>query len=421
MSNNLCRVTGKPLVEILDLGNQCVSNFFDTVEEAVNAERGPLRLGIGPEGHIQLYDAYSPEKMYKKYWYASGVNEAMRQALNDVVDSCQNFTGLDTRDGDIWLDIASNDGTLLSMVPSSFERIGIDPSDVAKDSKTYQEEGIEFHNEFFSEGILQGRKAKIITIIAMFYDIEDPVDFLKQIRNILDDNGLLCIQLSYTLLMNLQKAFDNACHEHLFYYTLATLIDVLDRAGLMVYDAEINPVNAGSLRIYAGHFDAFQTTSSHEDIVRQVKVESLLNLEEEYKVNGIEGWENFATDINMEKNALISFLKVCKEEGKLVLGYGASTKGNTILQTWGITPDLLPYIAERSPKKYGTYTPGTAIPIISEEEAEAMKPFAYITFPYTFINAFLKREKAKWEGREETAPLFVAPLPEFRIYSTKDI
>ena len=250
MANGKCRITGDPLVECINFGMQYVTDFVKPGEEK-NGAIGSLKMGIGPTSNLpQLFESFPPEKLFRRYWYRSGVNESMRKELRDIVESAMSFIHL--KPGDTVLDLASNDGTMLSYYPESLNRIGIDPSNVAAESELYGGK-ITLINDFFSSKVFRSAtdaKAKIITIIAMFYDIEDPLNFLRQIREIIDDQGILIIQLSYTPFMLDQNEFGNICHEHVCYYTLDNLKFLLEKTGFEIFDVLTNPTNGGSIRVY---------------------------------------------------------------------------------------------------------------------------------------------------------------------------
>lgn len=439
-----CRLTGGPLTEILDLGDIYVSDFVPPGQEK-NVDRAPLRLGMGPTGLIQLYDSYSPEKMYRKYWYRSSLNESMRKSLYDLVTDCVEFPGLKLQRGDVVVDIASNDGIMLTH-PAYQDclRIGIDPSDVAREGAYYckppqRHAHSLLVNDYFSESAYRSiagtAQAKIITIVAMFYDIDKPVEFLREVKACLADDGLLCIQLSYTPLMYEQLAFDNICHEHCCFYTLDTLTQVVEKAGLKVVDVEINSVNAGSLRVYITHASNERSlVPGHIKSVEQYRVKALMGTESavkssyyiskrapdgkgvtrteaHYDINSSQTWLKWGEKIKEQGEALRTFLTQCKERGELVLGYAASTKANTLLQAWNITPDLLPAIADRSQPKWGTVCSGTGIPVISEDEMRERKPEYLLSLAYTFTSTFLDREK----NLVNSGTKFVVPIPTLQI------
>lgn len=413
MANGKCRIAGDSLLECLDLGVQYVTDFVRPGEEKKGAT-GSLKIGISPQsGLVQLFDSFPPEKMYRRYWYKSGVNESMRNELRDVIESAMSYVKL--KQGDTVLDIASNDGTMLSFYPEFLNRVGIDPSNVAAESELYGGK-ITLVNDFFSEKAYRAvtdSKAKIITIIAMFYDIEDPLDFLSQIREIIDEQGILIIQLSYTPLMLDQLEFGNICHEHVCYYTLDVLKSLLERTGFEIFDVNINSTNGGSLRVCAtpsGFVDAL-SCPLHWLSIGRARLIGTLEYEKRELLRTAEPYLRFMHKIENLKQETLLWLQRQVEQGKKVIGYGASTKGNVLLQYYGITTDLIPCIAEANHHKWGLCTVGTGIPIISEKEMRAMKPDYLFVFPWFFIKYFMEREK----NLLTSGTRFVMPQPKLRI------
>jgi hypothetical protein len=413
MDSGKCRISGEPLEPCIDLGDQYVTDFVD--RGAITAgEVAPLRVGIGPtSGLAQMFDSFPPSKMYKSYWYRSGTNEFMRQELRSIVESAMAFVRL--KKGDTVLDIASNDGTMLSFYPEIANRVGIDPSNVAAESELYGGK-ITLVNDFFSAGAYRNAcpaKAKIVTVIAMFYDLEDPVGFLRGVREIIDDRGLLVIQISYTPLMLEQNEFGNICHEHIFYYTLDPLKTMLEATGFELVDAQMNPTNGGSIRVYA------TPKGSIEDLacplnwlsIGRARIIGILEYEKREGLRSPEPYRRFMRRIEELKRQTLEWLRLQADRGKKVIGYGASTKGNVLLQYYGITPELLPHIAEANMKKWGLCTVGTGIPIISETEMRKMKPDYLFVLPWFFISYFMEREKNLLAGGTR----FVMPLPQLRV------
>ena len=414
MADGKCRITGDPLEECIDLGDQYVTDFVAPGEEKTG-DTGSLKVGIGPKSGIaQLYESFPPEKMYKRYWYRSGINESMRKELRAIVDSALSFRNI--REGDTVLDIASNDGTMLSFYPEYVNRIGIDPADVAANSDLYKTHGMTLVNDFFSSTAYKNAtnsKAKIVTAISMFYDLEDPLGFLRQVRDIIDNNGLLIIQLSYTPLMLELNEFGFISHEHVCYYTLENLVSLFKEAGFEIFDTVLNPTNGGSIRVYA------TPTGSVENLtcplnwlsIGRARVKGTLAYEKEGAFGGPEPYHAFMRSIEKLKHETLEWLRLQADSGKKVVGYGASTKGNVLLQYYGITSDLIPCIAERSEEKWGLCTIGTGIPIISEEEMRAMKPDYLLALPWFFIKSFVEREKDLLDGGTR----FVIPQPQLRV------
>jgi hypothetical protein len=414
LANGLCRIEGDPLLECIDLGDQYISDFVSK-QDIYAGEVSPLKVGIGKQsGLVQLYDSFPPEKMYKRYWYRSGINESMRRELSSVVESASSFLKL--QKGDTVLDIASNDGTLLSNYDRSLNRIGIDPSNVAGESDTYESLDIDLVNDFFSAKAFESvtdAKAKIITIIAMFYDLEDPYAFLRDVRQVIDEDGVLVIQIAYTPLSLDQNEFGNFTHEHLCYYDFQNLNAILEGTGFEVFDVELNAANGGSIRVYATVKGGTERLSCPLNLISigETRKQSIIQYENGLKLQTAKPYQDFVERIEKLKSDTVSWLQQRAGNGETVVGYGASTKGNVLLQYYGITSELLPYIAERSEEKWGLYTAGSGIPIISEDEMRAMKPDYLFTLPWFFISAFLERETELLAGGTR----FVMPQPELKI------
>lgn len=408
-----CRIDNHDLTEVIDFGDMYFSDFVDNAKDGF---KSPLKLGICEKcGLVQLYEAPEPEKMYRKYWYRSGINDSMVRDLADIVRSCHKYVQVNS--GDTVLDIAANDGTLLGFWNSGswnsrdfkVNRIGIDPAKNLEKHRvgTYDS----FVEDFFSSKnywSVAKERAKVITSIAMFYDLPDPAWFVREVKDCLHPHGLWVLQLSYTPLMLQQNAFDNICHEHIEYYTLNVIKNLLKNNGMRIVDVELNNVNSGSIRVYATHENNWVTKlTTHDEILGEFRTDSLIEYEKKLKLDTPEPYLAFARTVETEKERTIALLKSLKSQGKLVIGYGASTKGNTLLQHYGIGPSLIPYIAERTPEKWEKVTVGTGIPIISEEEMREMKPDYLFVLPWHFTNNFMEREKELRNNGTQ----FIVPLP----------
>jgi 2-polyprenyl-3-methyl-5-hydroxy-6-metoxy-1,4-benzoquinol methylase len=310
----------------------------------------------------------------------------MRNHLQGITEEAASLIG---KSNARVLDIGCNDGTLLKCYPQNFIKFGVDPSDVAQEI-TGDITAIQdiFPSEELTK-VLQGEKFDIITSIAMFYDLEDPVSFCKEIKKALAPGGLWVFEMSYMPSMLKMNSYDTICHEHLEYYSLAVLEYILKQADLKIVDAVLNDINGGSIRCYATHVDNFafkkQEAVTRIKLLRQAEFDMELDTDKPYK--------NFQDRINVHKEQLVSLLKMLKKEAKSIHIYGASTKGNTILQWCGIDNRIIDVAAERNPDKYGAYTLGTDIPIVSEADSRAMKPDYYLVLPWHFKEEFLKREE----------------------------
>jgi len=399
--------------ELFTLGNLYISDFL---EVNVPATKGvdELTLVMDDDGAVRLSHYNERKIMFGKYWYRSGTNESMKQGLKDIVDSITSIYKVHTND--VWLDIACNDGTLLSYVSNKLVKIGIDP---AEDS--FYDEAITNSNiiiqDYFSTRVykeyLPSRKAKVITAIAMFYDIEDRETFLGDINEIMDDDGLLVMQMSYTPLMLKQMAFDNICHEHFYYYSLGNIEKLLNRNGFKIVDCQINDINGGSFRLFImktkGNVELFGS-QPHRDVC-DIRIASLFAYEAQCKIEETETWNAWFKAIQKLGKELYDFIYTEKAKGKTIWGYGASTKGNTLLQYFQIDSSMIDGIADRSPYKWGLRTVGSNITIYSEEEMRKVQPDYLLIMPWHFITVFREREKEYLKNGGK----FIVPCPKLQI------
>lgn len=398
------------MTELFSLGDLYVSDFL---REGETPRGGRVEMKLVMEGDTpRLEKTASLDTMYGKYWYRSGINATMRNELKSIVESITSIYKLN--DDDVWLDIACNDGTLLEYVPNNLFKIGIDPADDSFKAES-QTKANEIVQDYFSANAyysVLNTKAKVITSIAMFYDVEDRASFLRDIYDVLDYNGLWVLQLSYTPLMIKQLAFDNLCHEHTYYYSLLNIKSLLEEYGFKIIDCQLNDINGGSFRLYVMKQSADHSlfgTQPYRDVC-DFRVNSLVGYERLLHIDS-EVWMEFFTDILALKETTVSFIKQAKAEGKTVYGYGASTKGNTLLQFFGLDHTLIDGIAERSPYKWGLKTVGTNIPIVSEEEMRGKQPDYLLVLPWHFISEFKKRESDYLRKGGK----FIVPCPQFKI------
>ena len=413
MYRKTCRVcNSSALTKVIDLGEQYLQGSF--IKEG--KEDPPLRK-IATElvrcdptvdekacGLLQMATSVPPEVLYSSYWYRSGTNKTMHDHLKGLTDTAVDMFG--EQEATV-LDIGCNDGTLLSYYPKTYVKYGVDPSDVAQevvgDIKVLQD--IFPSAELIS--LLGDERVDIITSIAMFYDLEDPISFVKNIKKILSDDGIWIFEQSYMPAMLEMNAYDTICHEHLEYYSFAVMENILNRVGMKVFKVEFNNINGGSIRCYATHVSNFKYKSieSQETLkkVRQQEFDLELDTDKPYK--------NFQDRIDLHRKKLSSLLKGLKSEGNTIHVYGASTKGNTILQWCGIDNTTIDYASDRNPDKDGAKTIGTNIPIISEEKSRAMNPDYYLVLPWHFRDEFLEREKEMIDNGTG----FIFPLPEIEV------
>lgn len=400
---------------IFSLGQLYVSDFIKMNQEP-RAGQHDMSIVIDDRyGAVRLKEAVPINSMFGKYWYRSGINTTMVKELETIVQSITKVIKL--KDNDLWLDVACNDGTLLKFVPNNIKKLGIDPADDSfyRESSKIADEVLQdfFTAKTYAKSKFFPQKAKIITCIAMFYDLDEPEIFLNDIYKIMDDDGLFIIQMSYTPLMIQQLAFDNICHEHIYYWSLFSITKLLHKCNFVVKDCQLNDVNGGSFRLYIQKNNANNNsfgTAPYRDVCR-CRIDSLLSWEQTQKLDSKNTWLQFFAKINDLKKQTVDFIKKEKETGKTICGYGASTKGNTLLQYFGLDSSLITCIAERSPYKYGLKTIGTDIPIVSEETIRDMNPDYLLILPWHFISEFITREYNYLSNGGK----FIVPCPEFKI------
>lgn len=410
-----CRVCGfEKLTPILSLGDLYISDFLEE-NEMNEAEKAPLELVLCNEndggcGLLQLKHTVSNEVMYRRYWYLSGTNKTMTDELNGIVAKVESLISFEPED--FVMDIGANDGTLLRGYKfPGLNRTGFEP---AKNLEKFNSVGTKkIINNFFNYEAWQKEfgsvKANAITAIAMFYDLDDPNQFVADVVKCLDKDGVFIIQMAYLPSMLSKNMFDNICHEHLEYYSLLSLENLLKRHNLEVFDVELNDINGGSFRIYIKHKHGGQSIKIFEGA--QQRINNLKENEEKLELNDKKIYEDFAGRVEKIKKEVFNFIKGEVGKGKKVYIYGASTKGNTLLQYFNLDSSLIGAAAERNSAKWGKKTVGTNIPIISEEQARAEKPDYFLILPWHFLKEFKERESEylKNGGR------FIIPLPEFEI------
>lgn len=389
-----CRVCGSArLINILSLGDLYLVGFIDKERTAPKA---PLTLSLCEDCKlVQLRHTTNPQLLYGNFYgYRSGINKTMRNELASIAKSAEQIVKLKKRD--IVVDIGCNDGTeLQSFKTKDIIRVGFDPStNVAyyadMNLKQFGQKNYKIFYNFFNKEDFQraypDRKAKIITAIAMFYDIDDPNKFLDDVRQILDRDGVFIIQQNYLVGMLEQCAFDNIVHEHLEYYSLTSLTSLLKRHNMEVIDVMTNDINGGSFRTYIKHKGSSLSVRGGKD-----RVEKMLKKEKKMGLLNKRVYQSFGRRVLGNGQLLNRFLKRKLEKGETIILYGASTRVNTLLQAYGLDCRIIKAAAERNRDKWGKKTLGTNIPIISEKEARKQATIFFIG-PWFFKDEFLDRE-----------------------------
>ena len=381
------------MVPLLDLGQQALTGVFPKPGQDV--ETGPLELAkcreTNPDtcGLVQLQHSFAPQTMYgENYGYRSGLNSSMVAHLGAIAASAKKSVDLQPRD--IVLDIGSNDGTLLrALNEPGLKLVGMDPTG-AKFREFYPSYVHLIPDFFNADGFSRevgDKPVKLITSIAMFYDLAAPLDFMREIHRLLDDDGIWIFEQSYLPMMIATTSYDTICHEHLSYYALKQIRWMADKVGFDIINLEFNQINGGS----------FVVTVAKRGGKRAKNlpiIDSVIERERKLGLGGDPIYDEFRVKVHRHREELRSTLAGFAEQHKTILGYGASTKGNVMLQFCALTRDHLPFIADVNPDKFGCLTPGTLIPIISESDARAMNPDCFMVLPWHFRNNIIKREAA---------------------------
>ena len=402
-----CRISGSNhLISVLNLGEQSLTGVFPrTPGQAVTS--GPLELVWCPDsGLLQLRHSYSFGEMYgENYGYRSGLNASMVAHLQGKVRGLERMRL--PRQGEWVLDIGSNDATLLkSYCAAGIRKVGIDPT--GEKFRAFYSDEIRLVPDFFSaDAFLResgDQPAVIITSIAMFYDLEQPAAFVRDIARTLAPDGIWHFEQSYLPSMLRTNSYDTVCHEHLEYYSLGVVAKLLQSCGLRIANVQMNSVNGGSFAVTACHADA--PFPSNKPLI-----DWMLRQEENWGLSSPKPYRQFEERVFQHRADLFRLIETLVADGKKILGYGASTKGNVLLQFCGLGASLIPAIAEVNPDKFGSYTPGTLIPIIPEQEAKAMNPDYFLVLPWHFKENILQREKEFLASGGK----LIFPLPEIEI------
>ena len=397
-----CRVCGnKHYSTVLDLGNQYLSGIFPKSID-FDMYRGPLKLVkcdelTGGCVHVQLEHTFDLPTMYgEEYGYRSGLNSSMVKHLKGKYEKISNF--LDLKENDIVIDIAGNDGTFLGFFSPELKLVSIDPT--SKKFSKYFKEHVDYIADFFTEKTFREffgiDNAKLVTSFSMFYDLEDPCQFAKEVNSILNpEEGIWVLEQSYMPEMLRANSFDTVCHEHLSYYGMRQLKYIMDQAGLKIIDFEFNDVNGGSISLVVAN-----KGSKYEEATQMLN--DLLQEELDLKLNTTQPWNDFSFRIEECRIKFWELINKCKEDGLKIAALGASTKGNVTLQTWGVTDDDITVVGEVNPDKDGSFTPGTWIPIRNEDSV-IEEYDVFVVLPWHFKNFFINSPKFK--GKKLLFPL----------------
>lgn len=405
-----CRICrDENLVNVIELGEQVITSRFPDYGD-FSTPKTPITLCMCQTcGLIQLVETTDSSELYEhEYGYRSGISNTMREHLLNYQKEILTKVSLEA--GDVIVDIGSNDSTMLQYYSNEFTRIGVDPT-----GKQFQEYygDVQLLPTYFTYDNFSGQfggdiKCKVVSSISMFYDLPDPVQFAKDIYKILDDDGVWTCEQSYLLTMMKTNSIDTICHEHLEYYALKQVKLIADMAGFKIIDVKFNSCNGGSFRVYFNK----KTSNAHAECTDLIN--SILQEEIDFGIMDVETYRQFMLRCNIEVKKLFNFIDYVNENEKVVYIYGASTKGNCLLQYANITSQMIRYAVERNPKKIGKMTSNGA-EIISEETMREKPPEYLLVLPWHFKNEILERERAFLENGGQ----FIFPFPNFEIIGSK--
>ena len=402
------------LIEVLSLNEQYLSPTFVKTNQnnELSKIKSPLTLVLCNKkknkkncGLLQLKEITEADFLYNEYFYRTATNDTMKKDLKELVYQVLEIAK--PEENEIIVDIGANDCTMLNFYDEKFQLVGFEP---AKNINfRNKEKNIKIINNYFNsksfKEIFKKNKAKIITSCAMFYDLENPKEFVGNIEEILDDKGVWCCQISYLDSMIRNNNFYDICHEHLSYYSLETFEYLIDKFNLKVFYAETNDVNGGSIRLYV----CKKNTEIYDQDVFLKRLKDLRNRENALELTTPDTFFEFEKVVSNLKTKTVNFVSKILSEKKVVLALGASTKGNIILQHFGLTKDKIPFISERNPEKVGLKCLGSDIELISEKKAREINPEAFIVLPWNFKKEIVEREKDYIDKGGKL--MFVMPYP----------
>jgi len=397
-----CRLCKSSDLELfLDLGEQPYSGIFPNKEDK-DLPIGQLKLLQCRQGCglIQMASNFDLDEMYgENYGYRSGLNSSMVEHLKKRAVYAVKIA--DLKPNDLVVDIGANDGTSLGFFNENYNTLGFDPS--AEKFKSYIPDGVDIVFDFFSEDLFKKvsvkSKAKLITSYSMFYDLPDPLGFAKAVYNCLDEDGIWITEQSYILNMVDANSYDTICHEHLEYYGLEQILYLSTKVGFDIIDLDFNDINGGSFVVTFKKSDASFVCS---------KFLKYLKLEQDRNIKTKEFATQFFNRIKKSRKELISFLENCKNKNKTVGILGASTKGNVILNYCNISAHDIPFVGEVNMDKIGKFTPGSKIPIITEEDILSKNLDYYLILPWHLKSFFISNKKFNNKN-------LVFPLPNIEI------
>lgn len=407
-----CRHCASELkLSLLDLGSSPPSNAYLSEQNLGSPEKWfPLRVLVCECCWlVQTEDFAGREELFNaEYAYFSSYSTSwLAHAERYVADMTERF-GLDAQSHVV--EVAANDGYLLQYVRArNIPCLGIEPT--SSTAAAARAKGIPIVEDFFGVSlaealVAQGKQADLSIANNVLAHVPDINDFLSGFALLLKPHGVATFEFPHLLRLIAENQFDTIYHEHFSYLSLSAVTLILAANGMMVFDVEEHPTHGGSLRVYAQR----SATGRH---ARSLMVDELLQREKDAGIHAADYYAGFQEKTNQVKDAFLSFLLEAKQQGKVVVGYGAAAKGNTLINYAGIRPDLIPFVVDRNPAKQGKYMPGSRIPIVDEACLKTIQPDYVVILPWNLKEEVMQQLEyiRQWGGE------FVTVVPRLSVVS----
>ena len=393
----------KKIYKVFSLGNIYFTGKF--LKRKKNPRKGPINVVMCKNCElVQLGNNFDIKYLYgPDYGYQTGINATMTEHVKKVARVLSKKTKI--KRNEMALDIASNDGTLLNFYSKNITTFGMDPL-VKKFESNYKKIDYKISDFFSAIKIkkITRKKFKIITALSVFYDLLNPNKFLNDVNEILDDSGIFLLEFADLASIIKYNMFDTFCHEHLEYYSLKVISKMCKKNDLRIFDIKTNSINGGSIQLFICKKSANYKNNN-------TPINRAFSFERKLKLHKKETYIKFFKKIKKIKKQTFNFIQKAKNKNKTIHCYGASTKGNVLLQYFKLNNKMISHVAERNPKKYNLYTPGSRIQIISESQSRKMLPDYYLVLPWHFKKEILIREKKTIKNGSK----FIFPLPKFTV------
>ena len=399
-----CRICGSSnLVKTLDLGSMPPANSFLKKRELKKTEKKfPLVVYFCEDCKLlQLLDVVNPEILFGHYSY---LTSASKPLADHFIEMGRNLAKrFIVSKNDLIIEIGGNDAVLLESIKDKCRVLNIEPAQNL--AEVSRQKGVETINDFFNKNNLADKifekygSAKLIIANNVMAHIDDVKSVFAGIKTLIGDDGVFVFEAHWVGNLINQGGFDQIYHEHLCYFSLIAIKNLVERFNFKIFDVQLVPIHGQSLRVYVGN--KFKVCDS---------VKKFLNKEKKIGLNKAEIFLEFSERVRKNKKKLVNLLEQLKKTKKII-GYGAPAKGNTLLNFFGINAGILDFLIDSTSLKQKTYTPGTHIPVVFPEKLKEVKPDYILLLAWNYENAILEKEK----DLRESGVKFIIPVPNVRI------